>query len=57
MRITKTGTHLSLSDGPGTGKDIARVVAFLASEDSSFITGAVIPVTGGQDVLGKHFRK
>ncbi|OLN23165.1 3-oxoacyl-ACP reductase [Domibacillus antri] len=42
---------------PGTGEDIARVVTFLASEDSSFITGAVIPVTGGQDVLGKHFRK
>lgn len=42
---------------PGTGEDIARVVVFLASEESSFITGAIIPVTGGQDVLGKHFRK
>lgn len=42
---------------PGTGGDIARVAAFLASEASSFITGAIIPVTGGQDVLGKHFRR
>ncbi|OMP65690.1 SDR family oxidoreductase [Domibacillus epiphyticus] len=42
---------------PGTGEDIARVVAFLASDESSFITGAVIPVTGGQDVLGKHLKE
>ncbi|WNS82172.1 SDR family oxidoreductase [Domibacillus sp. DTU_2020_1001157_1_SI_ALB_TIR_016] len=41
---------------PGTGGDIARVAAFLASEASAFITGAIIPVTGGQDVLCKHFR-
>ncbi|MGG3449932.1 MULTISPECIES: SDR family oxidoreductase [Bacillaceae] len=49
-------THVPVGR-PGTGEDIARVVAFLVSEESSFITGAIIPVTGGQDVLGKHFRK
>lgn len=38
---------------PGTGEDIARVVAFLCKEESSFITGSVIPVTGGKDVLSK----
>ncbi|MBA4542804.1 SDR family oxidoreductase [Thermoactinomyces daqus] len=32
---------------PGTGEDVARVVRFLAHPDSDFITGAVIPVTGG----------
>jgi acetoacetyl-CoA reductase len=32
----------------GTPEDIARVVAFLASEDSSFITGATFDVNGGQ---------
>lgn len=37
----------------GTGEDIARVISFLVHEDSSFITGSVIPVTGGMDVLGK----
>ncbi|MCA1054506.1 SDR family oxidoreductase [Rossellomorea aquimaris] len=42
---------------PGTGKDLARVVEFLCREESDFITGAVIPVTGGKDVLGKIFHK
>ncbi|MEH7305395.1 SDR family oxidoreductase [Neobacillus drentensis] len=37
----------------GTGEDIARVIAFLADEKSEFITGSIIPVTGGMDVLGK----
>lgn len=39
----------------GTGEDLARVISFLISESSSFITGSIIPVTGGQDVLGKVF--
>jgi 3-oxoacyl-[acyl-carrier protein] reductase len=41
----------------GTGEDLARVITFLASEESDFITGAVIPVTGGKDVLGKVFHQ
>lgn len=32
---------------PGTGEDVARVVRFLVHPDSDFITGAMIPVTGG----------
>lgn len=31
----------------GTDQEIANAVAFLASDVSSFITGAYIPVTGG----------
>ena len=31
----------------GTAKDVANVVKFLASEDSSYITGQVICVDGG----------
>ncbi len=42
---------------PGTGEDIARVIAFLVDEKSSFITGSIIPVTGGIDVLGKVFKQ
>ena len=38
---------------PGTGEDVARVASFLCEEESGFITGAVIPVCGGKDVLGK----
>lgn len=32
----------------GTPEDIARVVAFLAAEDSGFVTGATFDVNGGQ---------
>lgn len=41
---------------PGTGEDVSRVIAFLTEEKSDFITGSVIPVTGGADVLGKIYR-
>ena len=35
----------------GTADDVAELVAFLASERARFITGAVIPVTGGIELL------
>lgn len=41
----------------GTGEDIARIVAFLCEEDSDMITGSVISVTGGIDVLSKYRNK
>jgi len=31
----------------GTPQDIARVVVFLASEESSWLTGEIIHATGG----------
>jgi 3-oxoacyl-[acyl-carrier protein] reductase len=39
---------------PGTGEDIARTIAFFCSEASDFITGTVLEVTGGKDVLNKY---
>ncbi|PLR81020.1 3-oxoacyl-ACP reductase [Bacillus canaveralius] len=42
---------------PGTGEDIARVICFLVEESSSFITGSIMPVTGGKDVLGKAYKQ
>ncbi|MDD5713171.1 MAG: SDR family oxidoreductase [Smithellaceae bacterium] len=44
----KKGTALKRLGRP---EEIASVVAFLASEASSYITGAAIPVTGGMDLL------
>ncbi|AEH46883.1 SDR family oxidoreductase [Parageobacillus thermoglucosidasius] len=38
----------------GTGEDIARVIAFLCEEDSDMITGAVIDVTGGVNVIHRY---
>ncbi|WP_044336563.1 SDR family oxidoreductase [Rossellomorea aquimaris] len=42
---------------PGTGEDLSRIISFLCQEESDFITGSIIPVTGGKDVLGKVFRQ
>lgn len=39
---------------PGTGEDISRAIAFFCNEQSDFITGAVLEVTGGKDVLNKY---
>jgi 3-oxoacyl-[acyl-carrier protein] reductase len=38
----------------GTGEDIARTIAFLCEENSDFITGSIIEITGGKDVLSKR---
>jgi NAD(P)-dependent dehydrogenase (short-subunit alcohol dehydrogenase family) len=37
---------------PGTVDEIAATVAYLLSDEASFINGAVIPVDGGRSALG-----
>ncbi|MFZ4450659.1 SDR family oxidoreductase [Salibacterium aidingense] len=39
---------------PATGDDIARSIAFLCEEQSDMITGSVLEITGGVDVLHKR---
>ncbi|CAH1776540.1 unnamed protein product [Owenia fusiformis] len=34
----------------GTTEDVAKAVTFLASEDSGFITGAILPIDGGRNL-------
>lgn len=35
----------------GTADEVAKCIAFLASDDSSFITGATIPIDGGRHAM------
>lgn len=39
---------------PGVGEDIARTIAFLCDEQSDYLTGSIIEVTGGKEVLAKR---
>lgn len=38
----------------GTGEDIARTVLFLCEEDADMVTGTVVEVTGGVDVIHRY---
>lgn len=36
---------------PGTADEVAKAIAFLASDDASFITGCTLPVDGGRSIM------
>lgn len=41
---------------PGTGEDVARVVAFLCEDASDYVTGNIIDVSGGLDPIRNQTR-
>ncbi len=53
---------LGMSDGetprgrPGSGEDIARVIAYLCDEDSDFITGNIMDISGGLDPIRPYVK-
>ena len=36
---------------PGTPLEVAKTIAFLASDDASYITGQTLPVDGGRSIM------
>lgn len=48
--VTKTFTERLPMKRAGTTREIASVTTFLASEASSFTTGAIVPVDGGRNL-------
>lgn len=42
---------------PGSGEDVARVICFLLEEQSDFVTGNVLNVTGGLDAIHPRSKK
>ncbi|GAA0367251.1 SDR family oxidoreductase [Bacillus horti] len=57
-RIKDVKDHQSVDTAPvgrpGTGEDISRVVEFLSSPQSDFITGSIIEVSGAFNIFAKH---
>ncbi|XP_037565655.1 3-oxoacyl-[acyl-carrier-protein] reductase FabG-like isoform X3 [Dermacentor silvarum] len=47
QRESKATAHAHLMGRLGTVDEVARAIAFLASDDASFITGHALPVDGG----------
>ena len=46
--IKERSSRVPLKGGMGSGWDTAYAALFLASDEAKFITGALLPVDGGQ---------
>ncbi|KAL1447821.1 hypothetical protein MTO96_044212, partial [Rhipicephalus appendiculatus] len=47
QHLSEAMAHAHLMGRLGTPDEVARAIAFLASDDASFITGHTLPVDGG----------
>ena len=48
--IQKRNASVPLGEKMGTAWDVAHAALFLASDEARFITGAILPVDGGQSI-------
>ncbi len=48
----KVSSSLNLLGRVANGEEVAKVTAFVASEDASYMTGAEVPVDGGYSAMG-----
>lgn len=46
--VSERNSHVPLGNRMGTAWDVAHAALFLASDEAAFITGAALPVDGGQ---------
>ena len=49
--VARTKLALSATLGPGRAQEVAAAILFLASDDASYVTGALLFVDGGVTAL------